>query len=47
MEYESNTTMKGLKVNWISELVLKEKLKDNPNQMRIRELQLLWDNLPD
>jgi len=47
MEYESNTTMKGLKVNWISELILKEKLKDNPNQMRIRELQLLWDNLPD
>jgi len=47
MEYESNTTMKGLKVNWISELVLKEKLKENPNQMRIRELQLLWDNLPD
>jgi|TARA_X000001316_G_C880517_1_gene6325 hypothetical protein len=47
MEYESDTTMKGLKVNWISELILKEKLKDNPNQMRIRELQLLWDNLPD
>jgi len=47
MEYESDTTMKGLKVNWISELVLKEKLKENPNQMRIRELQLLWDNLPD
>ena len=47
MEYESNTTMKGLKVNWISELILKEKLKENPNQMRIRELQLLWDNLPD
>jgi hypothetical protein len=47
MEYESDTTIKGLKVNWISELILKEKLKDNPNQMRIRELQLLWDNLPD
>jgi hypothetical protein len=47
MEYESDTTMKGLKVNWISELILKEKLKENPNQMRIRELQLLWDNLPD
>ena len=47
MEYESDTTMKGLKVNWISELILKQKLKDNPNQMRIRELQLLWDNLPD
>tara|TARA_R110000782_G_scaffold9536_5_gene30599 strand:- start:786 stop:929 length:144 start_codon:yes stop_codon:yes gene_type:complete len=47
MEYESDTTMKGLKVNWISELILKEKLKDNPNQLRIRELQLLWDNLPD
>jgi|TARA_R100000951_G_scaffold71900_1_gene60607 hypothetical protein len=47
MEYESDTTMKGLKVNWISELILKEKLKDNPNQIRIRELQLLWDNLPD
>jgi len=47
MEYESDTTMKGLKVNWISELISKEKLKDNPNQMRIRELQLLWDNLPD
>jgi len=47
MEYESDTTMKGLKVNWISELILKEKLKDNPNQMRIRELQLLWDNLSD
>ena len=47
MEYESDTTMKGLKVNCISELILKEKLKDNPNQMRIRELQLLWDNLPD
>lgn len=47
MEYESDTTMKGLKVNWISELILKEKLKDNPNQVRIRELQLLWDNLPD
>lgn len=39
--------MKGLNVNWISELILKEKLKDSPNQMRIRELQLLWDNLPD
>ena len=47
MEYESDTTIKGLKVNWISELILKEKLKDNPNQIRIRELQLLWDNLPD
>ena len=47
MEYESDTTMKGLKVNWISELILKEKLKDNPNQQRVRELQLLWDNLPD
>ena len=47
MEYESDTTMKGLKLNWISELILKEKLKDNPNQIRIRELQLLWDNLPD
>ena len=47
MEYESDTTMKGLKVNWISELILKEKLKDSPNQVRIRELQLLWDNLPD
>lgn len=47
MEYESDTTMKGLKVNWISELILKEKLKDNPSQVRIRELQLLWDNLPD
>ena len=47
MEYESNTTMKGLKVNWMSELILKEKLKSNPNQVKIRELQLLWDNLPD
>ena len=47
MEYESDTTMKGLKVNWISELILKEKLEDNPSQVRIRELQLLWDNLPD
>ena len=47
MEYESNTTMKGLKVNWITDLILKEKLKDNPNQVKIRELQLLWDNLPD
>ena len=47
MEYESDTTMKGLKVNWITESILKEKLKDNPNQMRIRELQLIWDNLPD
>jgi hypothetical protein len=47
MEYESDTTIKGLKVNWITDLILKEKLKENPNQMRIRELQLLWDNLPD
>lgn len=47
MEYESNTTMKGLKVNWITDLILKEKLKENPNQIKIRELQLLWDNLPD
>ena len=31
MEYESDTTMKGLKVNWITESILKEKLKDSEN----------------
>ena len=35
MEYESDTTMKGLKVNWISELILKEKLKEKNNDKRL------------
>ena len=47
MEYESDTTMKGLKVNWISELILKEKLKTRPNQQEIRRLQIFLDKISD
>ena len=46
MEYESNTTMGG-KVNWLTDLILKEKLKNRPNQQKIRRLQIFLDKISD
>lgn len=47
MEYYSTTTIKGGKVSWVTDLILKEKLKTKPNQQKIRRLQIFLDKISD